>query len=331
MVARFLIAVAIILVALSTAVVYMVNVGDAPYEGQLQPLSEEEQLIEGNLREALEHFTLQVGARSMNRSGTMEKAVLEIESRLHQLGYDPDLQNFPAKGREATNVIVDVVNGGARADVVLIGAHYDTYRSSPGAHSSGASVAALLEIARIMKGKKLPFTLRLAFLANGEQPYTGTQDSGAVVYAQSTEREGGKIRFALLLDSLGYFSDAPGSQDFPFPLSMAYPGEANFLTVFGSLDQRTAVREFIALWNRRCQFPIEGGSMPTWFPGMTHGDQVAFDSQGFPAVLLSDTGKYRHTDSETNYDLHTRLDYARLARVVQAIVKITPELHKLGA
>ena len=331
MLTRFLIVVALILVLLSAAVAFMVNVGEAPYEGELKPLSTEGRTIENNLRESLETLTIKVGARSMNRSGTLEKAAVELENRLRTMGYDPDLQSFPAKGREVRNLIVDVTNGGSRAEVVLIGAHYDTYRASPGAHSSGASVAVLLEIARLMKGKTLPFTLRLAFLVNGEPPYEGTQASGAVNYAQTMEREGGRIRFALLLDSLGYFSDEPGSQDFPFPLSLAYPGEANFLTAFGTLDQRVVVRDFIALWNRRCQFPVEGGSMPLWFPGMPRGDHAAFDSQGFASIVLSDTGSYRHSDSGTNYDLHTRLDYERLTRIVEGLIKIIPDMAQLGA
>lgn len=330
MIVRFLIVVALLLVAVTGGIVHMFEVGEAPYVGPFQALTPAERVIEPHLRENLEFFTLQIGARSLNRAGTLDKAAEEIEHRLRRMGYDPKAQEFTASGRAVHNIIVDHPTSRKSGKVVLVGTHYDSYRSSPGAHANGTAVVALLEIARIMKGKSVPFRLRFAFLVNGEQPYQGTRDSGAVNYAQFAEREGENISFALLIDSLGYFSDEPGSQHFPFPMSMGYPGEANFLTAFGAVDERETVRRFTEAWNRTCKFPLESGSLPFWFPGVPTGDHAAFSSQDIPALLLSDTGTYRHKDSGTRYDLHTRIDYPRLARVVKGIADVIPSLAGVG-
>jgi len=329
MVVRILIVFALVLIAIGAGIAHMFDVGQAPYAGSFQPLSPAEKTIEPNLRASLEFFTLQIGARSLNRDGTLDKAADEIDNRLRRLGYDPAEQTFTASGRKVRNLVVDHPGNTTASKVVLLGTHYDTYRGSPGAHANGSAVVALLEVARLMKGKSLPFKLRFVFLANGEIPYYGTQNSGAVNYAQFAEREGEQISFALLLDSLGYFADEPNSQRFPWPMSVGYPSEANFLVAFSGLDDRETVRRFSEAWNRACQFPLEAGSLPFWFPGALAGDHEAFASQNVPTLLLSDTGTYRHSDSGTSYDLHTPIDFKRLARVVQGIADVIPALGSI--
>jgi hypothetical protein len=81
-----------------------------------------------------------------------------IVQRLTALGYDPQLQSgFICNNRGAcgtpTNIIATLAgsDADADADAVLLAAHYDSVPAGPGASDDGAGVAAVLEIARILK------------------------------------------------------------------------------------------------------------------------------------------------------------------------------------
>ena len=53
----------------------------------------------------------------------------------------------------------------------MIGAHYDSYLDAPGANDNGSGIAALLELARLLKDPRPQRTrLLLAFFVNEEPP-----------------------------------------------------------------------------------------------------------------------------------------------------------------
>jgi Zn-dependent M28 family amino/carboxypeptidase len=55
--------------------------------------------------------------------------------------------------------------------IIIIGAHYDSVRGSPGANDNGSGVAALLARARLFAGKKPELTVRFVAFVNEEPPY----------------------------------------------------------------------------------------------------------------------------------------------------------------
>jgi carboxypeptidase Q len=88
-----------------------------------------------------------------------------------------DVQNFfdlpPVKER---NVIADLP-GTSPDQVVLLGAHFDSWDPAQGAKDNGAGVAEVLEIARILKslGVKPKVTIRFAFFSGEEQACLGSR------------------------------------------------------------------------------------------------------------------------------------------------------------
>ncbi|HMK21316.1 MAG TPA: M20/M25/M40 family metallo-hydrolase, partial [Terriglobales bacterium] len=88
-----------------------------------------------------------------------------------------DVQNFlditPGKER---NVIADLP-GSNPEEVVLVGAHFDSWDTAPGANDDGSGVAAVLEAARILKslGVKTKATIRFAFFSGEEQACLGSR------------------------------------------------------------------------------------------------------------------------------------------------------------
>ncbi|HEX7064719.1 MAG TPA: M28 family peptidase [Bacillales bacterium] len=73
------------------------------------------------------------------------------------MDYDDDGKGFPSvmfDKLEGTNVI-GYKRGLTGKSAIVVGAHYDSVRDSPGADDNGAGVAALLELAGILR----PFVL----------------------------------------------------------------------------------------------------------------------------------------------------------------------------
>ena len=60
------------------------------------------------------------------------------------------------------------------------------------------------------------------------------------------------------IDGIGHYSDAPGSQRFPFPYQLLYPDTGNFLNFVGDLRSRSLVRRCLETFRRSAKLPSEG-------------------------------------------------------------------------
>jgi hypothetical protein len=110
-------------------------------------------------------------------------------------------------------VNLSVTIPGARRDRIVIAGHYDTklYRQFRfvGASDGGSSAAFLLELARILKARRNPFTIELLFL-DGEEArlpeWSGTDNTyGSRHYVETARRDGSlaTLRAMVLVDMIG--------------------------------------------------------------------------------------------------------------------------------
>ena len=67
---------------------------------------------------------------------------------------------------------------------------------------------------------------------------------GSAFYAARCRDRKEKIMGMLSLETIGYYSDEPGSQHYPFPFSMFYPDTANFIGFVGNIRSRQLVRAY---------------------------------------------------------------------------------------
>jgi hypothetical protein len=95
------------------------------------------------------------------------------------------------------NVIADLPGKDA-GEVVLIGAHYDSWDPAEGADDDGSGVAAVLEAARILKslGVQPRRTIRFAFFSGEEEATLGSR-----AYVVAHEKELDRLRAVLVMDS----------------------------------------------------------------------------------------------------------------------------------
>ena len=159
---------------------------------------------------------------------------------------------------------------GKSNELILVGAHYDSVESSPGANDNGTGVAAMLEISRVFAGVPAEAvakaggsagaspsrTLRFVAFVNEEPPYFETEQQGSRVYAKLAHARGDDIRAMMCLETMGYYSDAPGSQQYPKPFNLFYPDRGNFIGFVSNLRSRGVLRRDMA----SCSTPREGSS-----------------------------------------------------------------------
>ncbi len=109
-----------------------------------------------------------------------------------------DVRNsFDTSPYRERNVIADLT-GASPDEVVLIGAHYDSWDPAEGADDDGSGVAAVLEAARILKALELQpkRTIRFAFFSGEEEACLGSR-----AYVVAHEKELDSLRAVLVMDS----------------------------------------------------------------------------------------------------------------------------------
>ena len=292
----------------------------------VSPLSAEERQIQENLQRHVKMLAQTIGERNVWNAGSLAAAAMYIRSSLVDLGYEVRTQSFNSNGVSVQNIEVEVPGADAPGEIIVVGAHYDSVQGGPGANDNASGIAALLEIARLLDGKGTTRTLRLVAFVNEEQPFSGGPEMGSMVYAERSQQRGEQIKGMLSLETIGYYSDQPGSQHYPFPFSYFYPDTGNFIGFVSNLGSWRLVRQAVAAFRSSTAFPSEAVAAPEWIRGVGWSDHASFWQAGYPAIMITDTAffRYRHYHDET--DTPDKLDYASLARVTRGLVDVVVEL-----
>ena len=269
------------------------------------------------------------GERSARRHDNLQRAAGWIEQELGRAGLTPARQSYEVGGRPYHNLEVEIP-GTRASDLVVVGAHYDSAPGTVGANDNGSGVAALLALARRSGAWRPERTLRLVFFTNEEPPFFQTADMGSVRYAQHLHASGVGDVAMLSLETMGYYSDEPGSQAYPPAIRGFYPDTGHFIAFVGDVSSSELTRRLLGMFREQARFPSEGASLPRSLPGVGWSDHWAFWQQGYPAVMVTDTAPFRYPHYHTADDTPDKLDYGRLARVVEGLARVIPALANDG-
>jgi Zn-dependent M28 family amino/carboxypeptidase len=291
------------------------------------PLSLDEEACAKRLKRHVEELT-KIGERRAKTAGSLKRAEEYLFLELRHAGFYPDEQRFGVRGDQFQNIQVEVAGLSSPKEILVVGAHYDTARRTPGADDNASGCAILIELARALRGNPGPRTVRLVLFSLGESPHLGSEEMGSRAWLRASEQRGEKIAAMLSLDSLGIYSDAPGSQHYPLPLNFYYPDRGDFVGFLGDLRSRDLVRACVRSFRDAGRMPAEGLAAPGWLPGMSSSDHWAFRRSGIPAVLVSDTMGWRNLSDHGPLDLAPSLDYASMARVVTSLVQVVRDLQR---
>ena len=192
------------------------------------------------------------------------------------------------EGRTAYNTIAEIPGSDRRQEVIMLGAHLDSWHAATGATDNAIGCAVMMEAARILKaaGVRPRRTVRVALWSGEEQGLLGSQ---AYVKEHFGTFEEPKPEFQTFG---GYFNIDSGT------------GRARGASVFGPPEAATILRQILQ--------PLEDlgvvGAIATRSRRTGGTDSTSFNHAGLPGIgLAQDPIEYGTYTWHTNLDTYERI------------------------
>jgi carboxypeptidase Q len=207
----------------------------------------------------------------------------------------------------ASNTIAEIPGTDKKGEVVMLGAHMDSWHGGTGATDNGAGVAATMEAVRILKalGVKPKRTIRIALWSGEEQGLLGSRGYVSQHFASRPEPKESEQQ-----DDLPSFLRRPTG-----PLTVK-PEHAK-LSAYFNLDNGTGKIRGIYTQENAAVVPIfEAWVQPLKDLGVTTvtmrntsgTDHLSFDAVGLPGFqFIQDEVEYDTRTHHTNMDVYERL------------------------
>jgi carboxypeptidase Q len=204
---------------------------------------------------------------------------------------------------DSVNVIGEIPGGRKRDEVVMIGAHLDSWHGATGATDNAAGCAVMIEALRILKTLNLPMdrTVRMALWSGEEQGILGSR---AYVVEHFADRLDMKLKpeHAKLA---GYFNVDNGS------------GKIRGVYLQGN----DAMRPIFEAWFKPFQ---DLGAGTISIRNTTGTDHLSFDNVGLPGFqFIQDGLEYNSRTHHSNMDVYDRIqraDLSQMAAIVASFV-----------
>jgi len=273
----------------------------------------------GRLSAHVHRLAGDIGERNVFRPNALGASADYIEQVWTGQGYAVRQQIYNVRGVDSANLEVSRPGSERPQAIVLLGAHYDSVRGSPGANDNASGVAALLELAGMFAAAAPAVTVRCVCFVNEEPPFFFSREQGSMVYAKAARQRRDDIRLMLSLETMGCYDDTRGSQSYPPLLRWFYPSRADFIAFVSNLRSRRMLKRFAVAFGGVSDFPAESAALPAFIPGVAWSDHRSFWRQGYPALMITDTAFYRYAWYHSAGDTPEKIDYRRLAAVTRGL------------
>ena len=320
----------VVVVGLILLFIYMIRMPGDSYKAALAPLDETGQAVARRLESHVRALCSHPAGRNHIEKKGLALARDYIAAQLESSGYQVEFRVYQVAGEDYANIEVTRPGTVYPDDIIIVGAHYDAVIGAPGANDNGSGVAALLELADRFRHAELPRTIRFVAFVNEEPPHFMTRTMGSDFYARQVAERQENIVAMYSLETIGYFRDNVGSQNYPPPFNFFYPKQGNFIAFVGNLRSRGLVRRSIRAFRAYAAFPSEGIAAPAFIPGINWSDHWSFWKQGYPAVMITDTALYRYPHYHTAQDTPDKVDYDRMVPLVDGLEKMLEALSGAG-
>ena len=231
---------------------------------------------------------------------------------------EADIKNTYYPNPAVFNVVGEIPGTDKADEVVLLGAHIDTWHAATGAADDGVGVAAMMEAVRILKatGVKLRRTVRVGFWEGEEQGLLGSREYVAAHYATRQPLPG--------------VQSTPGGGQRGGPQGpLETKPDYDKLSVYFNIDNGTGALRGVYLQGNDAVAPIfrewlepfRSLGMTTLTTRNTGGtDHQSFDGVGLPGFqFIQDEIEYNVVTHHTNMDTYERLqpnDVIRMSTIV---------------
>jgi Zn-dependent M28 family amino/carboxypeptidase len=291
----------------------------------------EEQALAERLRSHVEQLAGTIGERNVFRPLALHAAASYVERQWEKQGYGVTQLPYEVSGVRCLNLEATRKGSAREHEILLIGAHYDTVRGSPGANDNASGVSALIEISSLFTSIAPAMTVRFVAFVNEEPPFFMSRKQGSMVYAKAARQRKDDIRLMASLETIGWYCSEPGSQSYPPLFNLIYPDRADFLGIVSNFRSRSDMRRLAAAFRANSDFPVETAATFPFIPGVSWSDHRSFWRHGYRAVMITDTAFYRYPHYHASSDTPEKLAYPELARVTAGLFAAFSELACKGA
>lgn len=242
--------------------------------------------------------------------------ILEVFKKHADTAY---FQTYMVGTRQYKNVIAAF--GTRHSARIIVGAHYDVCGDQEGADDNASGTAGLLEIARQLNSKTLHHRVDLVAYTLEEPPFFRTEQMGSFIHAQSLAQDSVEVKGMICLEMIGYFVDKKKSQDYPInSLKMIYGSRGNYITVVNQFKPGSFAKDFTKTFKDKSKVRTKRFKGPKTMVGIDFSDHLNYWKFGFSAVMITDTAFYRNKSYHEGTDTMDRLDYDRMAQVIDAVL-----------
>ncbi len=258
------------------------------------------------------------------QAGDRDRARRYLVKTLTEFGWKPQLQAFEG----GVNVFAQRPGTNANAGAILVDAHYDTVKGSPGADDNGSAIAATLEIARLLGSRSTQRPLWIAFFDR--------EEAGLVGSLAFTSRPENLVNLAgvVNLEMMGYACYTAGCQKYPEGLPVKPLGDrGDFLGVIGDQEHLPLLNAFqvpASILPEQPNLPAII-TVPIPFKGLLtpdvlRSDHAPFWAKNIGAVMVGDTANFRNPHYHQPSDTPETLDRAFFAGATQRVVNAVSDL-----
>ncbi len=296
------------------------------YHGPLEELDEDTIKVREELKSIIQALAVDIGSRGMTEYPELLKSEEYITKYFTEAGYTVNRQEYKIDGVTCCNLEVELKGTTKPDEIIVIGAHYDTAYTVPGANDNTSGVATTLVIAKQFAKLKSARTVRFVAFVNEEPPYFQTEQMGSWVYAKRCKKRKENIVAMITPETIGYYSNEPDSQKYPPPFNLCYPSTGNFVAFVGNVNSGKLIRQCVKSFRKHTKFPSEGGSIPHFIQGVGWSDHWSFWQEGYPALMVTDTAPFRYEHYHSTEDTIDKICFDEFARVVVGLEKVILDL-----
>lgn len=272
------------------------------------------------------------GTRNVAHLRALELSAEYIIEQFKQAGYVPANQDYEVPGEggpiRVRNIVATLPGQKPNAPVLIVGAHYDSALLAPGADDNATGVAAMLELARRLRAKSGNVEIRFVAFSTEEPPFFGTAHMGSHEFVRRLRDEHRDVAGMICLEMLGYYNSEKDSQKYPPGLSFFFPHRGDFIGAVSNLGSRPLLKKVISSLHPPKGTPVVSAALPGVFSSIKLSDQLWFWSAGYQAVMISDTAYYRNPNYHQLSDTPEKLDFEKMADVVDGLEGVVAALSR---
>ena len=102
-------------------------------------------------------------------------------------------------------------------------------------------------------------------------------------------------------------------------MAALFPDVGNFIAFVANIGSARLLWQARRAFKRRTPFPLQSAAVPAAIPGVGWSDHWAFWQAGYAAMMVTDTAPFRYPWYHTADDTSDKIDYNRLAHVVDGL------------